>query len=484
MALVPESFDIVAAAEVPAASEPAPSSDPAPYVDTVSLQQRQQAFLNLRFGMFVHFNMATFQDREWGDPLGPTEAFDPDALDTDQWAQAALSARMGYGCLTTKHHDGFCIWPTKTGVASVLDTPRKIDVVRAYTHSFRKAGLTVGLYYSILDLRNDIRHHNVTPEKISLIKAQLTELLSNYGAIDLLVFDGWDAPWSRISYEEVPFHEIYALVKKLQPNCLISELNASQYPPSALFYSDIKAFEQNAGQHIPGESEIPAQSCVTLTDGWFWKTGDATAELKPAKQIVEQWLVPQNGLHCNLILNAPPDRHGRMSANVIERLKEVGDVWKNSGPADKVGANTVITTPNLATNRPIRASRSPDTVGPDLANDGSFKSSWSLPGEFVDGWLEVELMPGTAFNTLVFSEPIGAGKSYGASRIAKYRFEFAEGTGWHELAAGESLAPVRIHTIARTTASKVRLLIWASSPEPHVSEIGISDEPARVTRPA
>src|SRR6201998_1075652 len=139
----------------------------------------QQQFVDLRFGMFVHFNMATFQDREWGDPTAPPDLFHPAALDTDQWAAAAKSAGMTWGCLTTKHHDGFCIWPTSTGVASVKDTPRHPDVVKAYADSFRAHGLKVALYYSILDLRNDIRHFNVTRDKIELIKAQITELLTN-----------------------------------------------------------------------------------------------------------------------------------------------------------------------------------------------------------------------------------------------------------------------------------------------------------------
>jgi len=182
-----------------------------PYNSDKPLLQLQQEFVDLRFGMFLHFNMATFQDREWGDPLGPVEAFDPTNIDTDQWAIAAKSAGITYGCLTTKHHDGFCIWPTKTKVASILQTPKKIDVVKAYADSFRRHGLQVGLYYSILDLRNDIRHQNITADKIRLIKDQLTELLTNYGEINVLIFDGWDAPWSRIPYEEVPFQEIYAL---------------------------------------------------------------------------------------------------------------------------------------------------------------------------------------------------------------------------------------------------------------------------------
>lgn len=456
-----------------------PPADAGFYTDSKTLLQRQQAFLDLRFGMFVHFNMATFQDREWGDPNGLIEAFDPDGLDTDGWAKAALSANMKYGCLTTKHHDGFCIWPTATKVASILQTPRRIDVVKVYTDSFRSHGLTVGLYFSILDLRNDIRHHNVTPEKVALIKAQLTELLSNYGQIDLLIFDGWDAPWSRISYEEVPFGEIYALVKRLQPGCLISELNASQYPPSALYYSDIKAFEQNAGQHLPSESEIPAQSCVTLTDGWFWKQSDADAELKPADRIVNQWLLPQNQRHCNLILNAAPNRHGQMSPNVLARLAEIGRMWQPTAPLPPLSASTVITTANLATNQPIHASDSPDTVGPDLANDGNFHSAWRLPDGETDGWLEVQLPPGTSFNTLVLCEPIGAYSDYKTSRIKRYTFEAADGQSWRELASGDSSLPVRIHTIPRATADRVRLRITTTNPSAHVSEIGIYDEPQR-----
>jgi alpha-L-fucosidase len=168
----------------------------------------QQRFVDLRFGMFVHFNMATFQDREWGDPTSPPDLFHPTALDTDQWAMAARAANMTWGCLTTRHHDGFCIWPTKTGGASIGRTSHSTDVVHAYVNSFRKAGLRVGLYYSILSLRDDIRHFNVTPAKVKLIKDQLTELLTGYGEIDILITDGWDAPWSRISYEEVPFQEI------------------------------------------------------------------------------------------------------------------------------------------------------------------------------------------------------------------------------------------------------------------------------------
>jgi alpha-L-fucosidase len=222
------------------------------------LLELQQKFIDLRFGIFIHFNMATFQDREWGDPTSPATLFNPTALNTDQWAEAAKSANMTWGCLTTRHHDGFCLWPTKTGGASVAQTTHKIDVVQRYVDSFRKAGLRVALYYSILSLRDDIRHFNITLDKIQLVKDQLTELFSNYGEIDALIIDGWNAPWSRITYEEMPFPEIYGHIKSMQPNCLVSDLNASQFPSGGLYYSDLKAFEQNAGQKVPLGSDLPA----------------------------------------------------------------------------------------------------------------------------------------------------------------------------------------------------------------------------------
>ncbi len=456
-----------------------PVEGPIHFQQTKPLLELQQDFVDLRFGMFNHFNLATFQDREWGDPHDPPTVFAPTALDTDQWARAAKSAGMTWGCLTPKHHDGFCLWPTATPVASVKHTHDRVDVVRSYVDSFRREGLKVAFHFSILDLRNDIRHFNVTRAKVDLVKRQLTELLTQYGEITMLMCDGWDAPWSRITYDEVPFHEIYALVKRLQPNCLVADLNASNYPSSALYYSDIKGFEQNAGQKVPGESAIPAVATVTLTDGWFWKTADADRPLKSVTQVVDEWLVPENKLHVNVILNAPPTREGKLAPNVVLRLAEIGQAWRHAGPTSPLDRNVVITTPNLATGRHITASDSPDTVGPDQANDGSFTSSFYLPSGQRSGWIEVTFERERAFNTLVLVEPVGRWKDYAESRIASYRFECWSGGRWVEVAAGQIPARVQIHQIPRVTSQRMRLSLVARHDTPHISEIGVYDEPVR-----
>jgi alpha-L-fucosidase len=474
LAMLPAT-DLTAAALISAPNETAAAPSTRRGAPLLELQQK---FLDLRFGMFIHFNMATFQDREWGDPTSPASLFNPTALDTDQWAAAAKSAHMTWGCLTTKHHDGFCIWPTATKATSVRQSGHNIDVVRSYVDSFRKAGLRVALYYSILDMRDDIRHFDVTREKIQLIKDQMTELFTNYGEIDALIIDGWDAPWSRITYEEVPFSEIYRHIKSMQPNCLVSDLNASQFPSGGLYYSDLKAFEQNAGQKVPHESDVPAFSCVTLTDGWFWKQADENGKLKPVATVVDEWLVPLNRRHCSLILNAPPNRQGRLSANVVERLAEIGKRWQHPGPAEKIGEHLVITTANLATGKPIKASSYPDTVGPDLANDGDFRSSWNPDEGQTSSWLEVDLGREQAFNVLSLVEPVGHWDDYKESRIKSYKFERWDGLKWVTLVEGASPIPVTIQKIAQATARRVRLSFECSHDTPHIAEIGVYYEPA------
>lgn len=92
------------------------------------------------------------------------------------------------------------------------------------------------LYYSILDTHHKLRPYEIEPKHIEMVKKQITELLTNYGPLEALIIDGWDAPWSRISYDDIPFEQIYRLVKSIQPNCLLMDLNGSKYPAEGLLY--------------------------------------------------------------------------------------------------------------------------------------------------------------------------------------------------------------------------------------------------------
>jgi alpha-L-fucosidase len=444
----------------------------------MSMSELQQRFLDLRFGMYIHLNMATYEQREWGDPKTSPVLFDPKNLDTDQWALAARSAGMAYGCLTTKHHDGFCLWPTATSSPSVKDATFKRDVVRAYVESFRAHDLKTCLYYSILDLRADIRPYCVTREKINLVKDQLTEILSNYGEIMALIIDGWNAAWSRINYHEMPFLEIYDHVKRLQPNCLISDYNQGSFPAPALYYTDVKQYEQHAGQTIPTGSRVPSQSATTLQSDWFWKLDYPQQELRSALQIVEEWLIPFNAHHCNLILNVAPNREGRFDRNAVERLAEIGQLWRDRAPAPRLSITQQILTPNFASAQSSYASSIADASGPDLANDNKPATYWLCGDGQKSGWVEIDLQKPTAFNTIALVEPTYLGDYGPDSRIDSFHVEAWIDRRWHEVLAGDSPTAM-VYQVKPISAERVRLSLRGTGKPPGIAEFGLYAEAAR-----
>jgi len=446
-------------------------------VQAKPLQQLQQEFLDLRFGMFIHFNMSTYQEVEWGVPTASPEVFNPVKLDCKQWAKAAKSANMTYACLTTRHHDGFSIWPTKTTDHSIANSPVQRDVVKEYADAFRAEGLKVMLYYSILDMHHDVRPRFVTREKVDYIKAQLTELLTNYGEISAIVFDGWDAGWARLTYDDVPFDEIYHHIKSIQPNCLVIEHNAAKYPVSGLFYTDAKHYEQNAGQTIGLANVVPAQSGPCIQSEWFWKTSFPTEEMKSVESIVDVWLKPFNEAHCNLLLNVAINRDGLIDQNALDRLAEIGEVWQHPGPAPKLPElDLPILTRNLAIGHKSYVSSYFASHGPDQANDDNFRTDWTCGKYQMDGWIEIDLGQPVTFNTAAFSEP-RSGNRYGEdSRIQSYKIQYKNGENWVDIATGGVPSATQIESFAPVTAQRVRLTIICASDMPAINEFGLYNE--------
>jgi alpha-L-fucosidase len=439
-------------------------------VNAQSLAQRQQDFIDLRFGMFIHYNIPTYMDQDWADPEASPAIFNPKKVNTDQWAKAAKSANMSYGCLTTKHHSGFAIWDTKTTDYSVMSSPYKKDIVKAYTESFRKEGLKVMLYYSILDTHHKIRPNQITPEKIDFIKAQLRELLTNYGKIDALIIDGWDAPWSRISYDDVPFEEIYTLIKSIQPQCLVMDLNAAKYPAEALYYTDIKSYEQGAGQHIKKESnKLPALSCLPINSAWFWKTDFPKTPVKTADVLVEKMIKPLNQAYCNFILNVAPNRDGLIDDNALATLKEIGTKWKNDRPLPKLPIVAApIISPNLAKKQASNSSWSDDMNIMDFANDDSFNTAWSSNPTVKAPWYEITFDKDKALNMIVIAEK--------EANISSYSIEYSDGGEWKPLVKGNDSSRIKIHRFDRIWAKKVRILIDKFEKQVELTEVGAFNE--------
>jgi alpha-L-fucosidase len=435
------------------------------------LSQLQQDFVDLRFGMFIHYNIPTYMDADWPDPQASPAIFNPKKLDCNQWAKAAKSANMTYGCLTTKHHSGFAIWDTKTTAYNVMNSPLKRDVVKEYVDAFRKNNLKVMLYYSILDTHHGLRPNQITPDHVKMVKAQITELLTNYGDIDALIIDGWDAPWSRISYEDIPFEEIYLLIKSIQPNCLVMDLNAAKYPAEALYYTDIKSYEQGAGQHISKETnKWPALSCLPLQKNWFWKTSFPTTPVKDPLAMVNENLVPFNEAYCNFILNVAPNRDGLIDDNALEALKVIGKNWMNEGPVAKLPAAAApIISPNLAKFKPSNSSWSEDMDIMDFANDDNFTTYWRANLMGKNPWFEVDLRKENAFNMVVIADknPV---------TITKYELQYQLRGAWKTLFKGDNADRIKIHRFDEVYGDKVRILIHDNGKNAEIAEFGVYHE--------
>lgn len=334
-----------------------------------ALADNQRAFVDLRFGMFMHFNMGTFHDAEWVDPGQDPLTFNPAQLDCGQWADAAKSAGMTFAVLTAKHHDGFCLWPSAQTGYTVAGSSVKQDVVRLYVDAFRARGLTPGLYFSIWDRQQGVASGSVTRADIDFVKAQLTELLTGYGDIAVLALDGW--AW-QMGHQEVPYGEIRAHIKTLQPACLIMDINGVTEP----WDTDIVFFEEPKGVWAPaGNTYAGCQGQNIVSTGWFWHPTTPSATPMSVSDIVTTHLKTLEPRYTNLLLNCPPNNLGLLDANIVARLAEVGAAWApDSGRASLPAQPDTIAWPVSAAAATATSGTAGNAV--DGRNDSGYQTLW------------------------------------------------------------------------------------------------------------
>ncbi|MEM9527703.1 MAG: alpha-L-fucosidase [Bacteroidota bacterium] len=286
------------------------------------MQSLKEAFVAQRFGMFICYNIMSF-GAGWGEANYPIASFNPQRLDANEWAQAALSANMKFGLLTTKHHEGFCLWDSKYTEYDVAASPYKKDIVRQYVDAFRKNNLGVGLYYSIWDSTHEVDKEHLDEAKLAFIKGQITELLTNYGKIDYFVIDGW---YWKIGHKDVPYHEIRELIRRLQPDCLITDHTHLQAP----YHMEIPYFEGPFGAFPPPGNTMASAlgHCSIKGNGWFWSedTPDGLIEGDGIATILEK-LNTCERRYCNFMLNCMPNRDGALDPIFTDLLNEIGKQW-------------------------------------------------------------------------------------------------------------------------------------------------------------
>jgi alpha-L-fucosidase len=303
----------------------------------------QRAWMGLGYGMFIHFGPNTFAGTSWGDGRFPAAGFAPTHLDPAQWADMAAEAGMKYAVLTTKHHDGFCLWPSQLTEYSVKNSPGRVDVVGQFADAFRKAGLKVGLYYSLWD-QNFADYEN-DAAYAAYMRGQISELLTSYGDIVELWFDGgWDKdhptrqwafdpaweqdPHSGLMHgERWEWQQLYEQIHRLQSDCLVIKNSSSDCPGDVRYHPvDVRTSEhfhfiweeQEHEAHLnpvfatkAGEKVyLPLEFCTTITPGWFWNAGQGYSH--PSAATIYDWYTTARAAQANFLLNIGPDISGRL----------------------------------------------------------------------------------------------------------------------------------------------------------------------------
>ncbi|KOP64894.1 alpha-L-fucosidase [Bacillus sp. FJAT-18019] len=295
---------------------------------------QQLAWQDMEMGMFCHFGMNTFCDQEWGDGTDSAEIFNPEQLDARQWARTAKRAGFKYLVLTAKHHDGFCLWPTKTTNYSVKSSPwrdGKGDVVREVADACREEGLQFGLYLSPWD-----RHEPCYPDKEAydnFYAEQLTELLTGYGPLVEVWFDG-----AGSQGREYDWNRIIGLIDQYQPDAMVfnmgrptirwvgNEDGVAPYPcwntattaKESMFTSDMMTWMEGTPSWVPAECDVPIRKLH-----WFWHPDDE-ASLRSLEEVLDIYY-RSVGHGATLLLNISPDNRGLLPEVDVKRVIEFGE---------------------------------------------------------------------------------------------------------------------------------------------------------------
>ncbi len=294
-----------------------------------------------RFGMFIHWGPVTLKGTEIGwsrgaeVPVAEYDAlyknFNPTQFDADDWAQTAKQAGMKYLVITSKHHDGFCLWDTKLTDYNIMHTPFHRDVLKELSEACRRHGIVFCTYYSILDWHNPDyplgspggktkKPHPDMDRYVAFLKGQMAELIRNYGPLGFMWFDGdWEAPWNPARGLDLD-----AYVRSLQPSIIINDRvgSAPERPEGAApaagpFSGDYDTPEQKVGNF---QTDRPWESCITICEQWAWKPND---KLKSLKECLQTLILCAGG-DGNLLLNVGPMPDGRIEPRQADRLKEIG----------------------------------------------------------------------------------------------------------------------------------------------------------------
>ena len=331
------------------------------YVPAASNLKAREWFSNAKFGLFIHWGPFSIPGSgEWvmndrsitvQNYTRLQKFFNPIDFNAQQWVSLAKNAGMKYITLITRHHDGFSMFHTKYSDFSIEHTPYQKDIVKAIADECHKQGIKLVLYYSLLDWRREDYPHETGrtgqhsgrtgkgdyAHYLQFMKNQLTELLTNYGEISGIWFDGhWDqtAPEGekdRSSRIDWKYNEIYGLIHKLQPQCLIGNnhhLTPFNGEDFQMFERDLPGENKSGLSFQEASEKLPVETCETINNSWGFNLTDTTYKSK--KELVD-YLVKAAGNGVNFLLNIGPMPNGEIQPEFIDRLNYIGNWLKIYG---------------------------------------------------------------------------------------------------------------------------------------------------------
>ncbi len=447
------------------------------------------AWHELEFYGFIHFTLNTFTDREWGGGEESPKLFDPSQLDADQWVRVAKESGMTALILTAKHHDGFCLWPSKYTEHSVKNSPWKDgqgDVVRDLSEACKRHGLKFGVYLSPWD-RNHAEY--ARPAYITYYRNQLRELLTGYGDIFETWYDGANggsgyyggaSETRRIDGKTYyDWTNTWNLVRELQPDNIrfsdggpdirwVGNERGTSYDPNWATF--------NRAGRWPGISEreslwhgdkggthwVPSECDVSIRPGWFWHESQ-NDQVKSLEQLLDIYYASV-GLGCNLLLNVPPDRRGLFHENDVARLKEFGQVLQQTFAND------------LARGKPVTADHvrgDEERFGAKRLTDGDRATYWAADDAVRQAKLEVDFEKPVEFDRVRIQEHIALGQ-----RVEEFTVEARVDGQWQEIGKGLTIGPRRILRTPRVTADRLRVNLANCLACPVLSTIEVYNSPS------
>lgn len=454
--------------------------------------EAQARWHDMEMYAFFHFTTNTFTDKEWGFGDEDPAIFNPTAFDADQIVGTLAKCGFKGVILTCKHHDGFCMWPTKTTAHNISKSPWKNgkgDMVREFSDAAKRHGVGFGVYLSPWDRNNE---YYGTPRYVEIYREQLRELLTNYGPVFEVWHDGanggdgfYGGKREKRGIDRTKYYDwptTWAMVRKLQPGAVVfsdvgpdvrwvgNERGQSPYPNWATFSpvgpdggAAAPGFCKTQDGSPDGKSWIPAETDVSIRPGWFWHEHENNRVRSP-KNLLNLYF-NSVGRGTSFLLNVPPDRRGLVHENDVIALTGFKQAL------DRMFSN------NLASGAKITAD-SDRGKGFETAKllDDDNQTYWAAPDDKRAATLEVTLPEARKFSVIRLREPVRLGQ-----RIRKFVVDVRENGAWNEwIKDGSSVGP---HVLLRgkpVTADAVRVRITDSAACPCLSELSLWLEPAGV----